>query len=732
MHEGERSRSRSRDRSYARTGLVAGLVLLLVGVCLTLTRHPVSVAASNGVRHIGELATLSSGATICQGGESLPAGTTAIRIALFALVGPRVDLRVSSGTSTLTRGELGSGWTAGTATIPVARLPRSHSRVSVCATLGQSFRSVSAIGQESAPDRRASMAGRRLPGQLGIEYLRSSASSWWSSILAVARRMGLGHSPAGTWVVLLLAALMLAAIVVACRAVLAGPFDGRPPRALLGIPSVAWACAAVACLNAVCWSLITPPFQAPDEPDHYAYVERLAETGQLPTIGTEDSHSSQESFVLTDLHFSAVAQNPAVPTIATIAEQRQLEHDLALPLSQLNRTAGVASSEPPLYYALQTIPYRLSANVLTRLELMRLLSALFAAVTALFAVLFLREALPGVPWAWTVGGLGVALAPLLGFISGAVNPDAMLTAVSTALFYCIARGLRRGLSTRLAIATGVVMAVGLLTKLNFIGLMPGAVLGLVVLTLREARASRARSTRASRARAAYVSRVREAHPPTTHPIRLLALALAIGGAPALVYGVLNALSGNPVLGKVSRVAPLLRGSVFHEVSYIWQLFLPRLPGMTSYFPGILTTRVLWFDRLIGFYGWLDTTFPGWVYELALVPTAIILALAARALVASRASLRARALELAVYGAMAVGPLVLVGADSYMQSSESQGELYAEPRYLLPMIVLMGALLALAARGAGRRWLPVAGALIVTAVLAHDLFSQLQVIARYHG
>jgi hypothetical protein len=708
MHESERSRSRGRDRSHVRAALAAGLVLLAVGVCLTLTRHPISVVSGNGVRHVGEVASLSSGATICQGGESLPAGTTAIRLALFALVGPSVELRVSSGARVLTRGELESGWTAGTATIPVARVSRSQSGVTICATLGRSIRSVSALGQESAPDRRASIAGRRLPGQMGVEYLRPGVSSWWSSILPVARRMGLGRSPSGTWVALLIAALMLTAIAVACRTALASPFDGEPPRSLLGVPGVAWACALVACLNAVSWSLLTPPFQAPDEPDHYAYVERLAETGRLPAIGTEDTDSSQELFALTDLHFSQVAQNPAVPAIGSLAEQRQLEHDLALPLSQLNETAGVASSEPPLYYALQTIPYRLSANVLTRLELMRVLSALFAAVTALFAVLFLREALPRVPWAWTVGGLGVALEPLLGFVSGAVNPDAMLAAVSAALFYCIARALRRGLGTRLAVATGAVIAVGLLTKLNFVGLVPGAVLALIVLAVREARTARARA------------------------IRSLLLALAIGAAPAVVYGVVNALSGHPTLGKVSRVAPLLRGSVFHEVSYVWQLFLPRLPGMHSYFPGILTTRVIWFDRIVGFYGWLDTTFAGWVYDLALVPAAIIVALAVRTVVAERGALRRRAVELAIYGAMALGPLVLVGADSYVQSSEPQGELYAEPRYLLPMAVLMGLLLALATRGAGRRRLPVVGALIVTAILAQDVFGQLQVIARYHG
>ena len=108
---------------------------------------------------------------------------------------------------------------------------------------------------------------------------------------------------------------------------------------------------------------------------------------------------------------------------------------------------------------------------------MRLLSALMAGFTALFTFLFLREALPGVRSAWTVGALAVALSPLFGFMSGAVNPDAMLFAVSAALFFCLARAFRRGLSTRLAIGSGLVIATGFLTKLNFVGLAPGAFVG---------------------------------------------------------------------------------------------------------------------------------------------------------------------------------------------------------------------------------------------------------------
>jgi hypothetical protein len=79
--------------------------------------------------------------------------------------------------------------------------------------------------------------------------------------------------------------------------------------------------------------------------------------------------------------------------------------------------------------------------------------------------------------------------------------------------------------------------------------------------------------------------------------------------------------------------------------------------------------------------------------------------------------------------MTLGVLLVVGEDDY--SSRVPGE-YVEPRYLLPMLALWGAVLALAARGAGRRWGPVAGVLIVTLALAHDVFSQLLVISRYYG
>jgi hypothetical protein len=476
------------------------------------------------------------------------------------------------------------------------------------------------------------------------------------------------------------------------------------------VPRAGWICMLVAFLSAACWSFITPPFQVPDEPAHFAYVQQLAETGRLPTSNAE-SYSPEETAALQGLHQEEVKQSPQTLSISSPAQQSALQRAIAAPLSRTDTgDAGVAASEPPLYYALETVPYALGAGgtLLDRLELMRLLSALMAGVTALLTFLFVREALPGARWAWIVGGLGVALTPLLGFTSGGVTPDAMLFAVSAALFYCLARAFRRGLTRRSACAIGAVIAVGLLTKLNFVGLLPGAILGLVLL-----------------ARAASRTSGREAY-------RWLALGLAIAACPGAVFALVKVISGHPAFSLVSAAVVVSHhGSISGEISYIWQLYLPRLPGMARDFPGFSTARGIWFDGYIGLYGWLDTAFPGWVYDAALLPAALIAALCARALVVDRAALTDRAGELVVYAAIGAGVMLLVGATSYLDFPEHAAE-YGQARYLLPMLPLLGVVLALAARGAGRRWGPAAGALILVLFLGHDLFSQLQTIARYYG
>jgi len=486
-------------------------------------------------------------------------------------------------------------------------------------------------------------------------------------------------------------------------------FWDRIGPALRAVPRAAWLCAAIAVLNAACWSLLMPPFQVTDETTHFAYVQQLAENDALPS-SSDQTFSQEQEAVLRDLRQYEVRQSPETHTIATAAEQQQLQEDLDRKLSR-HGEGGVGGSynDPPLYYALQTIPYALASGgtLLDQLETMRLLSALMAALTALFAFLFVREALPAAPWAWTVGGLSVALAPLLGFVGGAVTPDAMLAAVAAACFYLLARAFRRGLTPGLAIAIGALLAVGFLTKDNFIGLAPGIVLGLIVLSVRAARVHGASS------------------------YRWLAGALGVALSPVIVYVFVNLLSGKNALGVVSNVLKLkgAGGSLFAKLSYVWQYYLPRFPGMTNYFPGVSAPRDLWFDHGVGYYGWVDTAFPTWVQRAALVPALALVLLCGWAIVGERVALRRRLGEALVYATMALGLLALIGLTSYIDRHEG---VFASPRYLLPLIPLLGLALALAARGAGRRAGLAVGAAIVMLFLAHDVFSQLLVVGRYYG
>lgn len=485
-------------------------------------------------------------------------------------------------------------------------------------------------------------------------------------------------------------------------------------RALIRrVPAAAWTCALIAFLNGAAWSIITPPFQGRDEPSHFAYVQQLAQTGTLPhaVAGEHEEYSPEETLVLEGLQWGSIRLIPQKPSLASMAQQRVLNNDVKAGLSQTGSgEANVATSEPPLYYAFQTIPYAFGGgNTLTQLELMRLFDALLAALTALLTFFFIEEVLPGARWAAVVGALCVSVQPLFGFMSGTVNPENMVYALAAALLLCLARAFRRGLTPKSAIVLGGLILVGLLTKLTFTGVALGVFAGLILLAVRELRAG---------GRRALVP---------------VAIAFGIGAIPVSLYALVNLMSGRRALGYASELLTTLTStSIFHAGSYLWQFYLPRLPGMSPFFRGVSTSRDMWFDRFVGLYGWIDTQFPTWVDNVALVIAIAIALLALRALLVHRSALARRRLELASYGALVLAVLIMIGLVSYSSNALSHKEAYVDPRYMLPLLPLLGAGLALAVRGGGRKWAPVAGALVLVAFLGHDLFSQLQEIARYYG
>jgi hypothetical protein len=173
----------------------------------------------------------------------------------------------------------------------------------------------------------------------------------------------------------------------------------------------------------------------------------------------------------------------------------------------------------------------------------------------------------------------------------------------------------------------------------------------------------------------------------------------------------------------------IQANLHTEVQHIWELFLPTLPGMTNQFSRSELWHE-WFIGLIGRFGELDTSFPYWVYLVA-APIAVALLLAAvAALIRERKRLWRHLDEFAVYVAMVAGLCIEIGIESY-RSLETGAGVFEQPRYVLPGLCVYAAIVALAARLPGRRWGMAIGALIVLLALAHDVFSQLLVIARYY-
>jgi hypothetical protein len=666
------------------------LAAVVLGVCLAL------VLAHSGQRRSGTDGVwvqgetpIAAGSTACQERELLPADTVRLQIPGSARRPPVVTLR--RGGDVLARTVARSDPRRGVIEASIPRTGRDVPNVELC------FRSRSQttllVGPTPPRLGALTIAGDATDVSAAITYLQPGRRSWWAYAPTVARRAGQGH---GSWSVWAIAALVAASFVLAVRLVLRTvASEGRAPRAALTI-------AIVASLNAAAWSFITPPFQVPDEVAHVAYVQSIAETGAPPADPRVAAVSPEQMTAMDDTAFGTLHAAAWSPL-----QQRRIALDGRQPLSR-RATIPFAEGEPepPLFYTLQAIPYRAAAGapLLDRMILMRLLSAGLAGATALLCFLFVRECAPGRRWAWTVGGLGVAFAPMLGFVSGGVNPDALLFALSAALFLCVARAWRRGLTRRLAPGVGALIAAGMLTKVNFYGLVPGTLLALALA--------------ARRGEGAWNGRV----------ARLVGGAMVLGGVLfALGVGFELAVWERPFA--VGRPAsPTSHVGLLSHLGYIWQVFLPRLPFQsptTLTHPGYEQL----FHTFVGAFGLLVVWLPSWAYRLATAAAVLIVAFAMRTLLSDPRELRWRRRELLGYAAMTGVMLLLIGLSADLRRDILH---IVQGRYLLPLLPLFGLLLALGARGAGDRWGRALGVAIVAGAIAWSLLGQLVTIAFFYS
>jgi hypothetical protein len=204
---------------WTRAGLAlgAGLALTAIAIGFALTRSPPTVAWSDSTPLKGTFLSTGHRLRACQGHEVLPAGASAVRLSLYDAYGPRVAVQVLSGERVLTSGVRGAGWIGESPTVPLRPLSHGNTDVKLCFVLGRPGGLVDMDGSRtSSGDGLTYADGQSLGGRMRVEFLEPGRSSWWSLAWSVARRMGLGHWPTGTWTTLALIAMLAALAGGAC------------------------------------------------------------------------------------------------------------------------------------------------------------------------------------------------------------------------------------------------------------------------------------------------------------------------------------------------------------------------------------------------------------------------------------------------------------------------------------------------------------------------------------
>lgn len=195
-----------------KVALAVALVLLAVAIGAVLSRAPLTVAGTNSIPVPAPVALTRGNVSSCQAG-TLPKGTSAIRVSLSSGAGPRLRLKVFSGSRLITQGERAAGWgLEGNVVIPVKAVPGAVRNARICTEVGPAAEPVGVLGRPIGPGSAQQRSFKAV--KLRFEYLRPGPKSWLSLASSISYHMGLGHAASGKWLALLVLAAMIEIVIL--------------------------------------------------------------------------------------------------------------------------------------------------------------------------------------------------------------------------------------------------------------------------------------------------------------------------------------------------------------------------------------------------------------------------------------------------------------------------------------------------------------------------------------
>ncbi|HTD79602.1 MAG TPA: DUF2142 domain-containing protein [Chloroflexota bacterium] len=467
---------------------------------------------------------------------------------------------------------------------------------------------------------------------------------------------------------------------------------------------------AIVVVIGLSWALLVPPWQAPDEPSHFAYAQSLAERFALPGSKNRLTFSSEQR--IANLATAAGALEFRASQIRPNWSPRDFGGYLAAARRGPSRSDGGGlnpeSYDPPLFYLYSDLAYwaTYGGNVLDRYYAMRIWGIGLLVLTVVATWLLIGELMARRRVLQLTGAAVVGLMPGVTFISTSINPDALMIALWTLALWLGARVIRHAARTRDTVSLLAVTAAAALTQPISYALVPAALLA-VILGLANCR--------------------REGRPVRIGPPTLAIVAFA---APVIAWITARA-HGNPALAQIG-AAPGQRARSFNPrqfVSYVWQFYLPRLPWMSRLrvTPGLSVYNV-WVREAWGTFGWLEVPMPSWVYTATGSFTALTGVLSAAVVSTFRDRLRWQLV--AFFGLALVALLLGLHVTEYRSLINKQGP-FLQGRYLLPVVGLFGLAVSLVLSRLPSRWQGPACAAIVPAMLLLQLLALATVARTYY-
>jgi hypothetical protein len=316
------------------------------------------------------------------------------------------------------------------------------------------------------------------------------------------------------------------------------------------------------------FAIYTPPWQAPDEPAHYNYAAQIATDGCCPVIEPGDWDSAYLD-QLKSAHF-------APELLGNLPAVQYEDH------------------QPPLYYLLQSLVYKLTGGSLTAT---RLFSALIGAGIVICTYAIARLLLPGHPHIALGGAALVAFLPQHVAVLASVNNDSLagliigLTLVTTLLYLKNPNVDGLGLNHPTPLLLGLLVGIGQLTKLSTLFLI-----GLVFIAILLKWWTQKPATAGGTKRA-------------LSPLIVSFIAFAL---PVLILGGFEWVHNLTVYG-----FPDIFGQRQHNLVVADQPRTAQLIDSVGFGAYLQTAIQTTFNSFWGQFGWMALPLPGWMYTVFL-------------------------------------------------------------------------------------------------------------------